>query len=240
MFNILEHVCTIFTVNSSTNKSFLKIFLDAKNLKKKVIHATLNSKHEITICAVSKSMTDSEIVKRYIKNVLTLPDFCNVNDVKIILLNNGLLLINVLCKTYELFFTNNNQKNNKLSYPEEHRYSTTIAPEKSNFLAINQLENHQTIRNGNKLKLIIPLDDHYKSENIKINVVNSSVCITATRFKNQKKNSNTDKITLPHIIQRTFYKEYEASDCVPDPNSISYKIEKNYLYISLNVIFKNN
>ncbi|CAH8849248.1 unnamed protein product [Trichobilharzia szidati] len=100
----------------------------------------------------------------------------------------------------------------------------------------HQLDQHQTIRKGNKLILMIPLDQNYKEENVNVTVVQRSVCITAKNLDYPTVNLNCNRSDSKHMIQRTYYKEYEASDCIPDPDSITFHMDNNCLIVNLNVI----
>ncbi|CAH8535651.1 unnamed protein product [Heterobilharzia americana] len=242
MSNILEHVCTIFTVNTPGFQCFLKIFLDARGLKKESLDAYLNSKREIVVNAKTKTEKSDEIICREVQNTLTVPLNVIVENSNIVLLRNGFLLINIPYMSENLTEQKNEthtdesdrtESNGCRKYVTNENYIILRNNEKSQS---NQLDQHQTIRKGNRLVLMIPLDQNYKEENVKVTVVQRSVCVTATYLDYPTEKYNVNGSDLKHMVQRTYYKEYEASDCIPDPDSITFHMDNNCLIVNLNII----
>ncbi|CAH8547103.1 unnamed protein product, partial [Schistosoma rodhaini] len=195
MSNILEHVCTIFTVNTPGCHCFLKIFLNAKGIKQDSLSAYLTSKREIIINAKTETNKANEIICREVQNKLTVPENVMAENSKIMLLLNGLLLIDIPYMSFGSSKPKQSRERNGITLQEcessiqnEH----DIKLENGEKLQTKHLDRHETIREGNKLILMIPLDENYKEENIKVTVVQRSVCITITNldYSIVKQNSN--------------------------------------------------
>ncbi|TNN10048.1 hypothetical protein EWB00_005804 [Schistosoma japonicum] len=244
--NILEHVCTIFTVITPGCHCFLEVFLNAKGLQQDSLNAYLNSKREVIINAKTETSKSSEIIFREVQNKLTVPQNVMVEKSEIILLRNGLLLIKIPYMSMDLDKQQNEKQINESDRTVLQEYKTLLSSEHDSKINNNEetqthhLDRHQTIREGNKLILMIPLDQNYKEENIKVTVVQRSVCITVTYLdycSTTRLNSNNSD--SKHIVQRTYYKEYEASDCIPDPESINFHVDNNCLIVNLNITKKS-
>ncbi|KAK4471606.1 hypothetical protein MN116_005018 [Schistosoma mekongi] len=239
--NILEHVCSIFTVNTPGCHCFLEVFLNAKGLQQDSLNAYLNSKREVIINAKTETNKSSEIICREVQNKLTVPQNVMAEKSEIILLRNGLLLIKIPYMSVDL-----NKQIDESDRTALQEYKTLLSSENDSKINNNEeikthhLDRHQTIREGNKLILMIPLDQNYKEENIKVTVVQRSVCITVTYLdycSTIRLNSNNSD--SKHIVQRTYYKEYEASDCIPDPESINFHVDNDCLIVNLNITKKS-
>ncbi|CAH8503484.1 unnamed protein product [Schistosoma turkestanicum] len=239
--NILEHVCTIFTVNIPGGNCFLKIFLNARGLKQDSLNAYLNSKREIIISARTETNKANEIICREVQNRLTVPQNVMVENSKIILLRNGLLLIDIPYMSLDLSKQKNSEQTKDCNGTVTHECKNSIPNEPDIKLENDEqsqtrhLDRHQTIREGNKLILMIPLDQNCRKENIKVTVVQRSVCITITYLDYSTMKQNSHKSDSKHIVQRTYYKEYEASDCIPDPESINFYVDNDRLIVNLNI-----
>ncbi|CAH8556407.1 unnamed protein product [Schistosoma bovis] len=236
--NILEHVCTIFTVNTPGCHCFLKIFLNAKGIKRDSLSAYLTSKREIIINAKTETSKTDEIICREVQNKLTVPQNVMAENSKIMLLRNGLLLIDIPYMSFDLSKPKQSKECDsttlqecKSSIPNE----PDIELDNGEKLQIQHLDRHKTIREGNKLIFVIPLDKNFKEENIKVTVVQRSVCITITNLDYSIVKHNSNKSDSKHLVQRTYYKEYEASDCIPDPESINFYVDNNRLIVNLNI-----
>ncbi|THD23857.1 hypothetical protein D915_005496 [Fasciola hepatica] len=247
MSSILEHVCTYFIVNASTQESFLKIVLDARQVAFQAISAISTSDKEIVITAHCETTEGDSLIKREVRQVLTVPLDVDVRCAKFILLKSGFLVIDLPFKLK--FYKPSIERPITLTTPKggqicENSFAESPSPTKIQQLTYavgpsnieNQLDRHQTTREGNRLLLKIPLDHPYSLEGVVVKVVNRSVCVSATRLEKSSVVSASHQDGKPYFIQRNFYKEYEASDLLPDPESISYELKDNWLLVKVSAL----
>ncbi|KAF5402052.1 hypothetical protein PHET_04753 [Paragonimus heterotremus] len=233
MSSLLDHVCTLFIVNATTKESFLRIILDARLIKQDSIHAHSSADNELDISARSESIEQDVFLKRFVRQVLSVPPEADITKTKFLLQKNGYLLIDV-----PFYRKDGNSQNSRTPDVEKTDCSHSVckvipdsddvASEPNRNMCANQLDKHQTTRDGNLLTLKIPMDHAYSKDQIVVKVVNRSVCISATRVE-----STTAQ--KPYSVQRTFYKEYESSDCIPDPNTINFELKDNCLFVKVSV-----
>ncbi|KAA0193296.1 hypothetical protein FBUS_01944 [Fasciolopsis buskii] len=247
MSSILEHVCTYFIVNGSTQESFLKIVLDARQIAFEAITATSKCDKEIFITAHHETTEGDSLIRREVRQVLTVPSDVMVRSAKFVLLKSGFLVIDIPFKmkfykrSFERATTSEAPNDDELS-----GYTSAASPTRSKIQQLtyaigpnnreNQLDRHQTTREGNQLLLRIPLDHSYSHKGVTVKVVNRSVCVSATRLEKSNVLSAARQDGKPYLIQRNFYKEYEASDLVPDPESIVYELKDNWLLVRVSAL----
>ncbi|KAA3676290.1 uncharacterized protein DEA37_0007713 [Paragonimus westermani] len=235
MSSLLDHVCTLFIVNATTKESFLRIILDARLVKHDSIHAHSSADNELDISARSESIEQDAFLKRFVRQVLSVPPEADIAKTKFLLQRNGYLLIDV--PFYRKDGSSQNSRTHDVPLDAEKvdcshsvskvtQDSDSVVSETNHGVCANQLDKHQTTRDGNLLTLKIPMDHAYSKDQIVVKVVNRSVCISATRVEN----TTTQK---PYSIQRTFYKEYESSDCIPDPTTINSELVDNCLFVKV-------
>ncbi|CAL8069662.1 unnamed protein product [Calicophoron daubneyi] len=245
MSTILEHVSTLFIVNATTGASFLKIILDAREAVRNSISASSTSNNELVVCAQGETFDKDVLTQRFVRQVLTVPEDVDIERTSFVLKHNGYLVIDVPFNSKRVLRFDSPQKELKLNpgagLAECKQTETTTATARSNSNETcawkqNQLDKHETTRSGNQLILRIPMDCAYPENQIAVQIVNRSVCVTATCQRNSTTSSQDQRNKQPYVVQRRFYKEYEASDCVPDPKTLTYEVKDNYLLVKVNVV----
>lgn len=228
MSSLLEHICTLFFANANSQESFLKIILDARGVGLNALSAKSNSNFEIIISAQTRTYTQAAILNHHVCQILSLPVDVNVCDAQFILLRNGYLAINIpLCPPVATGNTDNNETVTECIDSlvcADPCQSKSIEPAFP--IVCNQLDKHETLRHGNLLTLKIPMEKIFKKEHITVKVVERSVCISAVY-------TDMSMCGKPYNIQRTFYKEYEASDCIPDPRSVVFDLIDDFLFVKV-------
>ncbi|KER32045.1 hypothetical protein T265_01823 [Opisthorchis viverrini] len=225
MSSILEHVCTFFIVNATTNRSYLKIILDARGIGRESISAQAQSTSELVISASSETNDGELIVRRYVRQQLSVPPGTELKHTTFVLRRSGFLVIDIplvlkICSAVD----QHSQKTEHAASPPANAETVSISPPGPKEAVFHQLDKHQTKREGNELILKIPLDRIYSRDKITVKIMDRSVCVTASALE-------APNNTRPYMIQRTFYKEYEASDCIPDPKTIRFDLYDNWLFV---------
>ncbi|VEL34449.1 unnamed protein product, partial [Protopolystoma xenopodis] len=96
MSSVLEHVSTVFTACEKTQRISLKVLLDARGLRREHLRAVVSfRRREVVITARVEETTSDAVIRRRIRQTISLPELTDPDEVSAVLSLKGYLILDL-------------------------------------------------------------------------------------------------------------------------------------------------